>query len=762
MYLSKKTCYPKQLKSPSFDKFKPRYVHFLWFYLIFVCLVILFTPNFRLNASEVARIPNQIIVKYKDPSFSPLAIAANPPSATVSSDESPSFKYTALYPGQVQVVIIEGENIQSLFEELKIDPNVEYVEPNYIKQMYDISFQRSDMPNDSDYNKQWALKSPNSPDDSGIDFLDALAFSRPSSPDDPVIIGIIDSTFSTNHPDLINQLWVNEEEIPGNGIDDDGNGYIDDINGFDFVNYQDNVIGDDDHGTHIAGICVAEKDNQIGISGVFPNAKFIPLACGSSLDSLDSFATYRAINYITDLKQRGYNIVVVNASYGSNVFSQFEYELINNLSNLGILFCTASGNQGINLEIEQDSNQNGILDSGEDINGNGNLDVSYPNNYDIPNIISVAATDINSNLANFSNYGRSKVDIAAPGSNIYSTINLLVENRVAKISLNNGSEIPYRLIEYSSLIPETGINGKIISCGFGSAEEFPLNVNGNIALIQRGSTSGVIYFYEKVTNAMNAGAIAAIIYNNTTETVNDFEWTLAEESTPPWIPAIRISLLDGMNLKSLMPLNGIIMPSIDSVDEIASYGYLSGTSMACPIVSASVAFSAHNFPQEDMIQRKNRILNNVSIINSLNGKVASGGIVNLRKIVDTDEDKLPDWWELEYFGTLFFDNIQDADNDGYSNQEEFLSKTNPIMSSDTPYFKNRLSLDNLQITSSTLEFNFIANSGYKYTIQKTDSLENPWQNQATYNGDGNFIKATITNYKTEDRSQTFYRLKASE
>tara|TARA_B100001093_G_scaffold83268_1_gene74764 strand:- start:923 stop:1276 length:354 start_codon:yes stop_codon:yes gene_type:complete len=117
---------------------------------------------------------------------------------------------------------------------------------------------------------------------------------------------------------------------------------------------------------------------------------------------------------------------------------------------------------------------------------------------------------------------------------------------------------------------------------------------------------------------------------------------------------------------------------------------------------------------------------------------------------------------MEYFGTLFFDNIQDTDNDGYTNQEEFLSKTNPIKSSNAPYFKNRLSLDNLQITNSTLEFNFIANSGYQYTIQKTDSLENPWQNQATYNGDGNPIKATITNYKTEDRSQTLFRLKASE
>ena len=195
MYLSKKTCYPKQLKSTSFDKFKPRYVHFLWFYLIFVCLVILFTPKFRLNASEVARIPNQIIVKYKDPSFSPLATSTNAPSATVSPDVSPSFKYTALYPGQIDVVIIEGENIQLLLEELKIDPNVEYVEPNYIMQVHGITFERSDLPDDTDFGKQWALESSSSASGTDIDFLNAQALSRKSTPDGPVIIGIADSTF---------------------------------------------------------------------------------------------------------------------------------------------------------------------------------------------------------------------------------------------------------------------------------------------------------------------------------------------------------------------------------------------------------------------------------------------------------------------------------------------------------------------------------------------------------------------------------------
>ena len=94
---------------------------------------------------------------------------------------------------------------------------------------------------------------------------------------------------------------TSDREVISNGtsvwtyMKEDNECYIDDINGFDFVNYQANVIGDDDHGTHIAGICVAEKDNQIGISGVFPNAKFIPLACGSSLDSLDSFDSLESI-----------------------------------------------------------------------------------------------------------------------------------------------------------------------------------------------------------------------------------------------------------------------------------------------------------------------------------------------------------------------------------------------------------------------------------------------------------------------------------
>ena len=224
-----------------------------------------------------------------------------------------------------------------------------------------------------------------------------------------------------------------------------------------------------------------------------------------------------------------------------------------------------------------------------------------------------------------------------------------------------------------------------------------------------------------------------------------------------------MSQADGNSLLQALPLIATLRPYIDTVIPNSNpYEYLSGTSMASPFVTAAVAFAAHNFPNETMNERRARVLNNVVTLSSLSDKVVTGGVLNLRKIVDTDEDNLPDWWEMDHFNTLNYNKTQDKDNDGYSNQEEFLFKTNPLISSDAPYFKNRLSLNNLQITDSTLEFNFIANQGYQYTIESTDSFGNSWQNQATYNGDGNPMKATITNFKTEDRSQTFYRLKATE
>src|SRR5208337_4884309 len=112
------------------------------------------------------------------------------------------------------------------------------------------------------------------------------------------------------------------------------------------------------------------------------------------------------------------------------------------------------------------------------------------------------------------------------------------------------------------------------------------------------------------------------------------------------------------------------------------YQYLDGTSMATPHVSGAVAFAAMNFPAETVAQRIQRVLANVDVVPGLSGKVHTGGRLNLQRMVDTDLNGLPDWWELQYFGHLTgTDPNADPDQDGASNLAEFLAGTNPTNAS---------------------------------------------------------------------------------
>ena len=212
----------------------------------------------------------------------------------------------------------------------------------------------------------------------------------------------------------------------------------------------------------------------------------------------------------------------------------------------------------------------------------------------------------------------------------------------------------------------TGITATIYDCGLGYPADFPAGVRNNIALISRGT----LYFSQKVANAMAAGARAAIIYNNAS---GNFLGTLQYASN--WIPALAISQTDGLALKALVPATGIV---VNAVDANQSYRLLDGTSMATPHVTGAAAFAAMNFPAETVAQRIQRILANVEIVVGLQGKVVTGGHLNLARMVDTDRNGLPDWWEQSYFGQLLGAQASaDADHDGASNLAEWVAGTNP-------------------------------------------------------------------------------------
>lgn len=225
-----------------------------------------------------------------------------------------------------------------------------------------------------------------------------------------VVVAIIDTGVDYGHPDLLNSMWVNDQEIPEDGIDNDNNGYTDDIFGWDFYN-NDNTVCHyemdsntneirsskddcDDHGTHCAGIIAAIANNNVGIAGVASNidVKIMALKIHGGANGKGTIAdAILAIKYATVM-----GADIVNMSWGSTTNNKTLKQAI---SEAPMLFITAAGNTG---------------------DDNDKVPV-YPASYELPNVISVTFINQYGFLTSKSNYGEDSVDIAAPGMNIMST-----------------------------------------------------------------------------------------------------------------------------------------------------------------------------------------------------------------------------------------------------------------------------------------------------------------------------------------------------
>ncbi len=230
-----------------------------------------------------------------------------------------------------------------------------------------------------------------------------------------VIVAIIDTGVNYKHPDIAPNYWTNPGETgldangndkATNGIDDDGNGYVDDWHGWDFVNNDNDPMDDHGHGTHCAGIIGAKGNNGVGGSGInwdvsLVGLKFINGKTGEG----DTAGAVQAIEYATKM---GFDIT--SNSWGGTVDDS---DSADDAGDEDVLLTAIKANT--------DAGHLFVAAAGNELSNNDKKPV-LPASYDIDGILSVAASTSSDRLAFYSNYGATTVDLAAPGSDIYSTV----------------------------------------------------------------------------------------------------------------------------------------------------------------------------------------------------------------------------------------------------------------------------------------------------------------------------------------------------
>lgn len=265
---------------------------------------------------------------------------------------------------------------------------IKYAEPDYV-------VQTAAQPDDSSFSQLWGMHNTGQTGgvtDADIDAPEAWNLSTGSS---SLLVGIIDTGLQYTHPDIAPNAWTNPNEIDGNNIDDDNNGYVDDVRGWNFINETNDPMDDNSHGTHCAGTIGGAGNNALGVAGVCWNVKLAGL----------KFLNANGSGYISDATEAtayatSIGVTLTSNSWGGGGFSQAMMDAISEAGNAGILFVAAAGNSYANTDLGS----------------------YYPQGYDLPNVISVAATDASDKKAAFSNYGLLSVDLGAPGVAIYSTV----------------------------------------------------------------------------------------------------------------------------------------------------------------------------------------------------------------------------------------------------------------------------------------------------------------------------------------------------
>ncbi|HKX63036.1 MAG TPA: S8 family serine peptidase [Verrucomicrobiae bacterium] len=516
------------------------------------------------------------------------------------------------------------------------------------------------VPNDPLFPSQWGLAKIGAP----VAWLDQTGTSN-------VVVAVIDTGVNYYHEDLLNNLWRNPGEVPGNNLDDDRNGWVDDVFGVDTAAAGGNDSDPFDrgangyyHGSLIAGIIGAAGGNRTGVAGVNWSTRILSVRAIGANNVITIGNEIEALHYLLLMKDRGVNIRVVNMSYGGLPYSLAERDALAALSEAGILLCVAAGNTSKDNDVTP----------------------NYPSSHSLPGIIAVAASDELDQFAVFpssgsSHYGRTNVDLAAPGLHVVSTFGPGTNDYDAEF--------------------------------YGTSAATP-HVAGAVALLAAANPDASA---QEIKAALLESVDLIPAFTN--KLVSHGRLNLARAIDHPLVSAglpkiahspVSQAVVQGGEATFSVGLNGNPMPF--------GVRWVQGTtSLASNTVAAYQDFFVLSNAQPAQAGTWR-----VQVRNA-----ASAGVVEraftVQVLTDADADGLPDAWELIHGLNTndFLDALLDADDDGSSNRDEYLAGTQPTNA------LSHLSIAPIEVTNDSVRLSFLAASNTTYTLEsRTDANEPAW------------------------------------
>lgn len=283
---------------------------------------------------------------------------------------------------------------QQMIRELEKNPKIAYAEPNYLAYI-------SGATQDTYADEQWAIQNVGQNGgtagiDTGVESVwNGVDGVVPATKGSNRVVALLDTGVDLGHEDLADHIWNNPYQgiLPGE-------------HGYDFSNEDEDPSDDNGHGTHCAGIISADADNKLGVSGICPGVTIMPLKVFDGSGEGDLYGVLQAFDYVYQAKRLGVDIVATSNSWGFGEYPRSLQKAIKKIGKQGILSIFAAGNDGEDMDAKDAEN------------------IGWTSPY----VIHVASLNENGVLNDFSNYGKTQVDLAAPGSGILSTVNMGVFN----------------------------------------------------------------------------------------------------------------------------------------------------------------------------------------------------------------------------------------------------------------------------------------------------------------------------------------------